>query len=711
MGRRKADDHVDDPDALSAAALAKRQRVSMACDRCRSAKSKCNGDQPCSACDNQMKPCVYTHTARKRGIPTGYLKSVESCMAWLFEKYPGSEEALRRQLRNNNRKNGKRILLPKAEGADHLRRRWAKSCISGDIVNLLSEPEPEPDASWDYTDTPEKNSAANHLSESESASITPKGTKEHLSIPDDIYDERAPRHEESTSAANRSLMLPRDWRRLINIFFDYTSCWLPIVSREQVLQTATRYHLHGQGISPSRSSALDAELWAVLAVASFHRSSSEIPNGGTDLSPSQIYAIACHFTILNNEDVELPRIRAFLLQSLLLLGQQKTIEAWALISKASRLALSKIPGPTAPSATSQIGLKERDGELSQIIAASFILDTLASLPLGRAEVAASAYLGPPFNISDRLLIDMEASDPAHTSIQSDSNAVFQQLYTFCRMWLLHQSSAQRVPSAQEITIQSLLQSLEGRFSFCNSLVLESSGQAPPFKFLLQAMFLSISLDMASGPRPALILNLLELIEANVQAPNILSIPPLTTTIMSIAGRHLHNTQMFGDIQTRWDAAFRSVYGIWRNSETSCLSIWDSPDIGRATSSPRMGEITIIIGRTPSVKSGTHGISETPSLVNVVSPQVIDRRLPRLDAHGDDPAGLTAIPSEISAPKSSEDKEHEVYSEPLHDLLEELGSVDYADATNADSFFLSNLGFGPECNLEDFFPSDLMTGLE
>lgn len=711
MGRRKADDNVDDPDALSAAALAKRQRVSMACDRCRSAKSKCNGDQPCSACDNQMKPCVYTHTARKRGIPTGYLKSVESCMAWLFEKYPGSEEALRRQLRNNNRKNGKRILFPRAEGADQLRRRWAKSCISGDIVNLLSEPEAEPDASLDYTEASGINSPANHLSEPESASITPKGTRDHLSISEEIDDKYVPRHEESASTTNRRLMLPRDWKRLIDVFFNYTSCWLPLVSHDQVVQTASRYHPHGLVMNPGQSFALDAELWAVLAVASVHSASSETPSGTTDLSPGHIYAVASHLSILSNEDIELPHIRAFLLQSLLLLGQKKTIEAWALVSKASRFALSKVPGPKAPPANIQSGLQV-DGDLSQIIAASFILDTLASLSLGRAAVAASAFLGPPFNVSDRLLIDINANDPAHKSIQPDSNAVFQQLYIFCRLWLLHQSPARRVPPTQDITIQNLLQNLDGRFSFCNSLVLDSSSPAPPFKFLLQAMFLSISLDMASGPRPALLLNLLELIETNVQAPNISSIPPLTTTIMSIAGRHLHSTQVFGDIQTRWDAAFKSVHGIWRTSETCHLSAWDSPDTGHDSTSPRIGEIAITICRAPRMQSGTMESPETLNLANVFSPELIDQHLSQPDAHGDDLAGLTAIPSsQAIAPKSDQDKEHEAYSEPLHDLLEELGSVDYADATNADSFFLSNLGFGPECNLEDFFPSDLMTGLE
>ncbi|KAI0177379.1 hypothetical protein BJ166DRAFT_506831 [Pestalotiopsis sp. NC0098] len=711
MGRRKADDNVDDPDALSAAALAKRQRVSMACDRCRSAKSKCNGDQPCSSCDNQMKPCVYTHTARKRGIPTGYLKSVESCMAWLFEKYPGSEEALRRQLRNNNRKNGKRILLPRAEGADQLRRRWAKSCISGDIVNLLSEPEAEPDASLDYTEASGDNSPANHLSEPESASITPKGIREYLSISQEIDDKYAPRHEESTSTTNRHLTLPRDWKRLIDVFFNYTSCWLPLVSHEQVVQTASRYHPHGLVMNLGQSSALDAELWAVLAVASFHSASSETPSGTTDLSPGHIYAVASHLSVLNNDNIELPHIRALLLQSLLLLGQKKTIEAWALVSKASRLALSKVTGPTVSPANIQSGL-QMDGELSQIIAASFILDTLASLSLGRAEVAVSAFLGPPFNLSDRLLMDMNANDPAHRSTQSDSNAVFQQLYIFCRLWLLHQSPARRVPSTQDITVQNLLQNLDGRFSFCNSLVLDISNPAPPFKFLLQAMFLSISLDMASGPRPALLLNLLELIETNLQAPNILSIPPLTTTIMSIAGRHIHSTQVFGDIQTRWDAAFKSVHGKWRISETCHLSVRDSSNIGHDSTSPRVGEIAITIFRAPRIQSGTLAIPETPNLANIIPPKLIGQHLPQPDAQGDGPAGLTTLPSsETRAPNSTQDKENETYSEPLHDLLEELGSVDYADATNADSFFLSNLGFGPECNLEDFFPSDLMTGLE
>ncbi|ORX62338.1 hypothetical protein DM01DRAFT_1315788 [Hesseltinella vesiculosa] len=57
----------------------KRQRVSRACEQCRSKKIKCDGLLPtCGICASQMFDCVYKPITKKRGPPKGYIEAIES---------------------------------------------------------------------------------------------------------------------------------------------------------------------------------------------------------------------------------------------------------------------------------------------------------------------------------------------------------------------------------------------------------------------------------------------------------------------------------------------------------------------------------------------------------------------------------------------------------------------------------------------------------
>ncbi|ORZ25346.1 fungal-specific transcription factor domain-domain-containing protein [Absidia repens] len=56
----------------------KRQRVSKACEQCRSKKTKCDGDQPiCGICRSQNIDCTYKAITKKRGPPKGYIEAIE----------------------------------------------------------------------------------------------------------------------------------------------------------------------------------------------------------------------------------------------------------------------------------------------------------------------------------------------------------------------------------------------------------------------------------------------------------------------------------------------------------------------------------------------------------------------------------------------------------------------------------------------------------
>ncbi|KAE8353853.1 hypothetical protein BDV28DRAFT_99302 [Aspergillus coremiiformis] len=62
-----------------------RKRVCKACDRCRSKKSKCDGERSCSRCQLDNTACHYGEkkTAREKIYPKGYVEMLEEQQGWL----------------------------------------------------------------------------------------------------------------------------------------------------------------------------------------------------------------------------------------------------------------------------------------------------------------------------------------------------------------------------------------------------------------------------------------------------------------------------------------------------------------------------------------------------------------------------------------------------------------------------------------------------
>lgn len=133
--RGGVDANASTQDDAPEAAAPKRQRVSLACDACRVARERCDGGRPtCGTCTSQNRTCSYTPTAKKRGVQTGYLRTIELSLAWLlFEKAPDSEEALYRLLTNSNG-----VLQKKGKEGDRLHRKWNKCRINKEIGRILS---------------------------------------------------------------------------------------------------------------------------------------------------------------------------------------------------------------------------------------------------------------------------------------------------------------------------------------------------------------------------------------------------------------------------------------------------------------------------------------------------------------------------------------------------------------------------------------------
>ncbi|KPM34998.1 hypothetical protein AK830_g11578 [Neonectria ditissima] len=744
--REGNEDSFTAPTASASAAPAKRQRVSLACDSCRTAREKCDGNRPhCGTCAAQNRPCSYTPASRKRGVQTGYLRTIELSLAWLFEQVPACEPVLHQLLTQNDGAEGARILATKDKAGHRLYRRWSKSRVHKDIGRLLSdEKTPRTDTSGDDSETEEGISPPNpflldaKLSPTFSAQAT---TPTHGNLSASSY----PMHFAGALPESARLILPSDWERLIDIFFTYTHCWFPIVQRDSIISTAMRYAPEGLQFDPNYYPAAHAQLWAVLAVSAFQETASSRPSHNGTLSPTKIFSITRRLIPPDDGNFETPHICALLLQSLVLLGQRKNMAAWLLIGKASRLALSNRSTNTHMFPVRQGDEASVVGPESRIIAAAFMLDTLSSLCLGHPEVTIGMRSNLP---SDSLtgLVDPDevwapipglgpTPDGRASQTPAQPLPTFRQLYAFSKLWAasmdarLHDSPAQR-----RITPEDLVKSLDARFSFCNSLIFGGSTPTVPSAFLLQAMFLTVTLDLVPGHRPSLFSNLLEVVESCLENFGASGTPPLMITLMEIVNRHGHSERMHEHDKSRWKTAMETLQGVWR-PDTSLIEVGGRHQNAttrvetvahRIVGPPYLDEISTATYHTTHRPSSTSGETDTRELTRLPQQQkeqqILSYERHRYATNSEASPGtsqsLYAVTPNMTfqSPPLSGGHTIPIFQNPgmpgqLVDydaILEELGSIDCADSLDMDPQFMTNLGFAPGCDLGEMFQGDFGT---
>ncbi|CAK7232321.1 hypothetical protein SCUCBS95973_008220 [Sporothrix curviconia] len=130
--------------SVAGAAPAKRQRVSRACDQCRAMREKCDGAQPqCSSCVTQRRACSYKTSPKKRGVQTGYIRTLELTLSSLLDEVPGCAEAVDTLFGGEA---ASRLFSPELTGNqqkdldrhNRLHQRWHKSRARKEINRLLS---------------------------------------------------------------------------------------------------------------------------------------------------------------------------------------------------------------------------------------------------------------------------------------------------------------------------------------------------------------------------------------------------------------------------------------------------------------------------------------------------------------------------------------------------------------------------------------------
>ena len=433
-----AEEKQDEEQDIRPSKRLRTSRVSRACDQCRSKKDKCDGLQPtCSTCTLLSRSCTYRSSPRKRGVPTGYIRTLELLWGIVFSEIKGSENAAQVLLRTKDIPRHLAVVSRDGESRDTYLSAWKTSVVLKDIERILDQREGDTspidfdevskipsgtgeqtriDASqhcewqvpntqkWEGNSTiplqsPNRLLKLDHPTMRSPASIdsASRGTRSETESRL-IADVQSSNIEVASSLHSPGPYLPRRtfelplhipmiaWR-LFDIYFSYTHCWFPIIEKHDILRTAFSYSQRDTNITASQSESGDhATMWAVLALAAI-QDISAVPHGmirdskrEEEPESNTYYDIAK--TLIPSEDAkyEIGHVQALLILSLMKFGNQDLASAWLLIGHATRMALYlELDHPVSESSAGH----KINNRRKHVFLGCFILETVVASQLGR----------------------------------------------------------------------------------------------------------------------------------------------------------------------------------------------------------------------------------------------------------------------------------------------------------------------------------------
>lgn len=390
----------------------KRQRVTRACDSCRSKKDKCDGAQPvCSTCASLCRPCTYKANPKKRGLPTGYIRSLELLWGLVFQKIRGSEDVMRALMRSINLPSHLVTMGKEAEGSDTILSSFKNSTVLRDIEQILvilEQPEEERERNLRayYDEAPLDVDGVLSSSEAQEWQ-TPEGLERrghHSETPLPMDVSHAPMTSPTTrpptyrtkecgvqtltDSDSTPLQLPDNAWPLLDIYFSYTQCWFPILEKHDIFRTAFQYTEGEVRISRNAAAAGDhAALWAALTLASIQDASISMSRDAHSqsfrkLDPVQLYNIARGMIPTETGTYEIGHVQAQLILSLIKLGQQDWTATYMLIGHAIRMARHLGLDKPSPPSSSLMSHKQWD-RAKHVFLGCFVIETLITSKTSR----------------------------------------------------------------------------------------------------------------------------------------------------------------------------------------------------------------------------------------------------------------------------------------------------------------------------------------
>ncbi|KAF2820586.1 hypothetical protein CC86DRAFT_459568, partial [Ophiobolus disseminans] len=343
----------------------KRFRVSRACDQCRTERSKCDGNQPqCAPCFEGKRACTYTSNPRKRGLPPGYIRTIELALALVFQQNAEIEASLIARLGHENS-----VLLARdTKESNRLHKSWRKTRFCRELNKTLTGEQPGPEAlsSEEESDSGEANVPfeANCLQ----IRVTP-----NTSQPPDLSSTQRQSNMQQPMLFAQLTALPPDCFQLLETYLTYTQSWFPICEKLDILKLSYSYPSQGLPLSPDiLDSGSHAEMWSMLAMASCYPNHPAGRDQSGSLGPAVLYSITQ--TLIPNELglFRLGHVKALLNLALFNLRRSRNDAAWLLVGAASRIlpTIREQPGMTEP-------------RRPHVVASCYLLDNLLALLLHR----------------------------------------------------------------------------------------------------------------------------------------------------------------------------------------------------------------------------------------------------------------------------------------------------------------------------------------
>lgn len=335
----------------------KRQRIYRACDQCRRRKSKCDGEQPaCSICHEANRACTYEAGGGRRGLPSGYVRSLEIALGLIFQHAPNSQSTLRSALRDS-RSQGNFLT---SKHAKHSVSVWRNSKPYRDLSQLLtpgSEEDAVEESEWEPVESHDQDEP---MTDPDTAppNLEPQKAQLAPELPNPV----------SESHLIMNVRLPDDTSDMIDFYFTYTHCWFPILERLSVLRTMHLGNGNGTG-NDNDQEELSSRilLWSLITYTSAMQGISR--PGTPNLFTLQL-AIEQQ-ALTQWENIGLGHIEAILILVLLHIAMGNISQAWTLVAKAARM-LATLP------------LLAREPRFNHTFNGCVLLDTLLSALLDRS---------------------------------------------------------------------------------------------------------------------------------------------------------------------------------------------------------------------------------------------------------------------------------------------------------------------------------------
>ncbi|CCE30282.1 QA-1F quinic acid utilization activator QA-1F [Claviceps purpurea 20.1] len=750
------------PDDTAEEKKPKKRRVSLACDACRAAREKCDGERPqCGACAALDRSCSYTPATKKRGVQTGYLRTIELSLAWLFDQIPECEEALYGLLAQPGPGREMHALFGRGSKGHHLQKVWNETRVRKAIDALLADTQnmPPPSDSSDNDQVGSRSDCpiASHDGGGGSYESILATSSTIMTMQD------SPDTPGSDRVLSTILKLPPHWERLMAIYISCTHCWLPIVRPEALRALVFSYGASGIHVDldgdRSAYSRL-AELWAVLAIAAFQDDPDSKYRNSPDLSASHIFRVARSLVPGEDEFFDSYSTNAIILHSVVFIGQGRPLPAAMLLGKAARLLTRLQRSGNSPKHMHRdVHELNYSTQIDTSGIACSLLGTLTSLSMkqyavaqthdaaGNNSPAMAEFTGfdhtwqsePPGADLSEYRAAHPKMDPIRTLMQVHALTIALRGIVYPR---LRDNGDTR---SRPIGPDDLAQTLDPCFHYCHSFMSGNSTPTTPSAFLVKLLFITATIELAASHlHTSLLSGFLEIVKSCVSNLGANRTPPLVSLLLQMLEKRASLSDLSEAEQSSWRSLAHTLRSIWQDSAESSLA---AEEMRRQKHLPNKTTLQV---RDPgglpleTEAHSRHHPGSSPRWYfrqNVSAGDILYAPQPRFGGYQQPVAETTAATeAEAAAAAAAAAASNPGYAGPLaissaaqtpggageedthvqhmefpgedrinqhfdyEALFEDLGSLG-CTSVEMDTRFMSALGFAPGCDLVDMFEGD------